>query len=75
MPDDAADPTNEGTARRWQAEIVKLATERLGRPLSEPELAFITSRLGFIALEVIQDTVKAASASELEEYLNSEVTR
>lgn len=41
------------------------------RPLTAKEHAFITARGGFLALETIHDTVTAASAAELEEYLNS----
>ena len=36
------------------------------------EREFITSRGGFIALEMIHDTVKAVEKDELETYLNSE---
>ena len=73
MNSDPAAQANERTARRWQSEIVNLATERLGRSLTAAETIFITSRLGFIALEMIHDTVReAATADEIEQYLNSE---
>jgi hypothetical protein len=49
-----------------------LAQSKLGRPLTAKEHAFITARGGFLALEAIHDTVTAASAAKLEDYLNSE---
>ena len=58
--------------RRFQREILRAATEKLGRALTEKEKRFVTSRGGFVALEMILDTVRAGSAVEIEEYLNSE---
>ncbi len=57
-----------GTVRTLQQTIVTTAQQKLGRPLSAKEHAFITARGGFLALETIRDTVTA----ELEGYLNSE---
>ena len=54
-----------------QAAILALAKERLGRPLSNQERAFITQREGLIALESILDYVPTLSRAELEQYLNS----
>jgi hypothetical protein len=48
-----------------------MAQQELGRPLTAQEQVFITARVGFLALETIRDTVEAATASELEAYLNS----
>ena len=48
-----------------------MAQQKLGRPLTAQEQAVITARAGFLALETIRDAVNAATASELEEYLNS----
>ncbi len=56
----------------FHKEVVAIAERKLGRPLSPKERAFVTSRGGFIALEAILDTVKAGTAREVEEYLNSE---
>lgn len=64
-------PTDR-TIKSFQAEIIQRATTTLDRPLSEREQSFITQRCGFIVLEMIHDTVSAASAAELERYLNSE---
>ncbi len=60
------------TVSAFQQTIVALAQQKLGRPLTAKEHAFITARGGFLALEASRDTVTAASAAELEEYLNSE---
>ena len=54
-----------------------LATQRTGsfdrtHDLAVLMHAFIAARGGFVALEAIRDTVTTATASELEEYLNSE---
>lgn len=60
------------TTRRWQKAIVRDAEQKLGRPLKAHERGFITSRTGYVALEVIHDTVKSAQPSVLEPYLASE---
>lgn len=63
---------NRGTVREWQAHIIAECESRLGRQLSKPEEIFISARGGFIALEVIEDTVKSLVGEELRDYLNSE---
>lgn len=63
---------SETTVRNWQGAIIAEAERKLGRPLENHEKEFITSRVGFIALEMIHDTVKAAERDELEAYLSSE---
>ena len=63
---------NELLARNWQKAIVAQAEAKLKRPLRIDERRFIERRGGFIALEAIEDTVKAADAAELERYLGSE---
>jgi len=60
------------TVNRWQKAIMKECVKRLGRKLSEEEQRFITSRSGFIALEMIDDTVKTLEGADLAQYLNSE---
>ena len=60
------------TIRRWHEAIIDDAEKKLGRRLKPYERKFITSRGGFIALEMIHDTVKAAEKDELESYLGSE---
>jgi len=64
---------NERTVRTWQKAIIADAEAKLGRALRPPERKFIESRGGFIALEMVHDTVKAAGAAKLERYLSSEL--
>jgi hypothetical protein len=45
---------------------------KLGRELTGKEKRFVTSRGGFIAVEMTLDTVRAGSAVEIEANLNSE---
>lgn len=66
---------NEILIRNWQNEILKECKTKLGRELTATEQRFITSRRGFLALEAIHDTVKAAEKERLEAYLNSEAKK
>ena len=61
-----------GALKAFQQRIVAVAQQKLGRPLTGREPAFITARAGFLALETIRDTVAAVTPSALEEYLNAE---
>jgi len=63
---------NEPTTTNFHKAIIYTATQKLGRVLTEQEKRFITSRGGYIALEMIMDTVRAESRDEVERYLNSE---
>jgi hypothetical protein len=63
---------NERTVRSLQKRIIADAESTLGRPLRPHERRFIESRGGFIALELIHETVKGADVEELERYLASE---
>jgi len=58
--------------RNFQREIIRVSTQKLGRKLTAKEKRFVTSRGGFVALEMILDTVRAGNPVEIEEYLNSE---
>jgi len=60
-----------GTVTAFQQQIIAMAQQKLGRPLTAQEHAFITARGGFLALEAIRDTVTAVTPSELEAYLNT----
>ena len=60
------------TIRNFQNTIIHAAEQKLGRKLTEKEKKFIVSRGGFIALEMILDTVKAETKEHVEKYLNSE---
>jgi hypothetical protein len=63
---------NEQSVTNWHNSIIEECKKRLGRNLTKDEEIFITSRGGFIALEMIEDTVKSLSGRKLEQYLNSE---
>lgn len=63
---------NERLVKKWHKAIITESQKRLKRELTQAELLFITSRGGFIALEMIEDTVKTCEGAELEKYLNSE---
>ena len=63
---------SEAAVKSFHRAIVDKATEKLGRNLSAKENRFITSRGGFIALEMIWDTVRTSDKAEVERYLNSE---
>jgi microsomal dipeptidase-like Zn-dependent dipeptidase len=56
--------------KNWQDKIIEEAQKRLNRNLSEQELKSIRIHKGYLALEAIEDTVKALSGEELEEYLS-----
>lgn len=56
----------------WHQRIIGECKQRIGRELTADEMKFITSRGGFIALEMIEDTVMSIRGKELETYLNSE---
>ena len=62
----------DSSASNFHKAIVDSATQKLGRVLTEQEKRFITSRGGYIALEMIMDTLRAESRDEVERYLNSE---
>lgn len=57
---------------KWHKKIIAEREQRLNRKLTADERKFITARGGFIALELIDDTVKSIRGKELEIYLNSE---
>jgi hypothetical protein len=62
------------TVRRWHAAIIKDCEKTLGRKVTGEERRFVTSRGGFVALEMIHDEVKSLAADpvRLARYLNSE---
>lgn len=63
--------SNEKLVRTWQKKIVEICVSKLGRPLRSDELGAITSVGGFLALEMIEDTVREAQPDEIEQYLVS----
>ena len=64
--------SNEGIARNWQQKIISICEEKAQRTLTEEEIRFVTSRRGFLALEIIEDTVEQMQPDEMIKYLNSE---
>lgn len=66
---------NKKLMKNWHASIMKQCRQRLGRPLTPEEERFITSRGAFVALEMIEDTVRSLSGPDLEAYLNSEAAQ
>lgn len=65
---------NWEAVRNWHKRILAESEQRIGRKLTAQEVDFVTSRGGFIALEMIEDTVKSLRGKDLEDYLNSEGT-
>lgn len=63
---------SEKAIKNFQNEIIAASTAKLGRPLAAREMQFIMARGGFIALELIKETVDAASVGDVERYLNTE---
>lgn len=63
---------NEKMVTKWQARILAECERKLQRQLTNVESDFVGSRQGFIALEMIQDTVSAMQPEELQVYLNSQ---
>ena len=64
--------STERIVRRLHTEILAMARQKLERPLTEKETAFVTSRGGLVALEMILDSVRADTATAIERFLNSE---
>ena len=65
---------NEQLVRNWQAAILRECRRILARELTPPESAFIKSRRGFVALEMVEDEVRSLTGKpgELQRYLRSE---
>lgn len=63
---------NKKVVKAWQSRIIAEAERRLQRALTDAERKLISSRGGFIALEMIEDTVNDLEGEELVEYLNHE---
>lgn len=62
---------NKKHTEDWQNSIAEICVKRLQRDLSQEEMAFIKSQVGFMALEGIEDSVKTLSLDALEDLLNS----
>ena len=60
------------TTRNWHRKIIADAERIVGRTLTNSEINFITSRGGYVALEMIHHTVRIGTKEEIITYLNSE---
>jgi len=63
--------TKKTHLQNWHNTIAEICAKRLQRSLTEEEETFITSYVGFMALEAIEDSAKTLSINALEELLNS----
>ena len=59
------------TTNTWHKSIIADAEKIVGRNLTKNEKKFITSRRGYVALEMIHDTIRAGTTEEIVSYLNS----
>lgn len=66
---------NQEVISRWHMKIIGICEAKLKRLLSNEERAFICRRGAFVALEMIEDSASTLPASELVDYLNSEIAR
>lgn len=64
---------NKKLVIHWYERIIEICEMKLGRKLSVKKLEFIHCSKGFIALEMIEETVNDLSDLELKSYLNSEI--
>lgn len=62
---------NKKLVGAWQTKILQICEQNLARPLLPKERKFITDTGGFLALEMIENTVTTLYADELSAYLNS----
>lgn len=56
----------------WQDNILVQCERTLQRPLTNVETLFVRSRQGFMALEMIEDSIAAMAPAELLKYLNAD---
>jgi len=60
------------TTKNWHRKIITDAERIVGRRLTTAEADFITRRGGYVALEMIHDTIKAGTKAGIVRYLKSE---
>ncbi|WP_395400566.1 hypothetical protein ACHMW6_24100 [Pseudoduganella sp. UC29_106] len=56
----------------WQDQILVECERIMQRPLTKAETSFVRNRKGFLALEMMEDSVATMARSELLAYLNSD---
>jgi len=60
----------DNLSANMQNEVIKIAEERLGKPLSNTLINKVPGpRWGYMGLEIIIDTVKTIDITKLESYL------
>lgn len=65
--------TMDQLTQNWQAAITLMCVEKLGRELSPKEFRFISAKLSYLALEFLEDTIRASSPHDVQSLLNSEI--
>ena len=60
------------TTRNFHKSIIASAERIVGRRLTDKGIRFIISRGGYVALEMIHDTIKSGTKDEIIAHLNSE---
>lgn len=63
---------NREPVENWHEKAIAESERRIGRALTDKERSFITSRGGFVALEMIEDTANSMHGEERENYPKSE---
>lgn len=63
---------NDKMVRAWQEKILADCERILQRQLTDAETSFVRSREGFMALEMVEDSVSQMNPVELLAYLNSD---
>jgi hypothetical protein len=61
---------NDKMVRAWQQKILIECERILDRRLTDNETSFVRGREGFMALEMIEDSIAQMNAVELAAYLN-----
>ena len=62
---------NDKVVQAWQDRVLVQRKRILERPLTDVETFFVRSHQGFVALEMIEDSVVVMAPAELHKYLNS----
>lgn len=61
----------DALSRNMQDEVIKIASDRLGYPLTDELIAKVRQRKwGYMGLEMMIDTVRAIEISEITSYLS-----
>lgn len=66
--------TDQNIVSAWHQRMLSACQAKLQRPLTAGESHFILSRGGFIALEMMEETINSLPADQLADYLRSEIS-